>query len=92
MRIVEGRKKAYPTILNVGALEGDCFSVSLDNGHTILLELADETERFPFNELIKRELFDKPQTDGTRLFWQDGTSLSIEQIFELLGSRDSRQL
>ncbi len=89
MRNVEGRKKAYPTILSVGALEGDCFSITLDNGHTILLELADEIERFPFNELIKSNLFDKPKTDGARLFWADGTSLSIAQIFELLGSRSS---
>lgn len=73
-----------PTIASVGALDGDCFDVTLSNGHSILLELGDRVHEAAFARLIEKRLFDRPQTDGRRLYWMDGPSFTVEEIFKLL--------
>lgn len=71
-------------ITSVGALDGDCFSVTLTSGHTILLEFEDRINEPVFAALIERGVFDKPKTDGKRLYWPDGPSFTIAEIFEML--------
>lgn len=73
-----------PTIAKVGALDGDCFDVTLSNGHTILLELGDRIDEPAFAKLIEAHLFDRPQTDGKRLYWVDGPSFTVAEIITML--------
>lgn len=73
-----------PTIAKVGALDGDCFDVTLSNGHTILLELGDWIDEPAFAKLIENRLFDRPQTDGKRLYWVNGPSFTVADIFAIL--------
>jgi hypothetical protein len=71
-------------ILHVDAYDGDCFGVTLSSGHTILLELGGRICEPSFAALIERGVFDKPQTDGERLFWQDGPSFTIAEILAMV--------
>jgi hypothetical protein len=80
-------KIALPKIVSVGALDGDCFSVTLENDHTILLELGNRVHEPAFAALIESGVFDKPQTDGERLCWPDGTSITLAEIFAILTQR-----
>ena len=76
-----------PDIAKVGALDGDCFDVTLTNGHSILLELGERVGEPAFVRLIENGLFDRPQTDGKRLYWVTGPSFTVKEIFELLAQR-----
>jgi len=71
-------------IVRVNAIDTDCFDVTLSSGHTILLELGSRIHEPAFAALIQSGAFDKPQTDGERLYWQDGTSITLAEIFEML--------
>lgn len=73
-----------PTIVRVGALDSDYFDVDLSNGHTILLGLGDRINEPIFAKLIERGLFDRPQTDGERLYWVEGPSFTVAEIFAML--------
>jgi len=79
--------KNLPKIVSVNALDGDYFDVTLDSGHTILLELGSRTGEPAFDAMIKAGEFDKPQTDGERLFWQGGPSITLPEIFSMLMTR-----
>ncbi|MDD4509629.1 MAG: hypothetical protein PHY23_01730 [Oscillospiraceae bacterium] len=83
----EQNKNDLPMITSVGALDGDCFDVTLSNGHSILLELGDRVHEPAFAKLIENRLFDRPQTDGKRLYWMDGPSFTVEEIFKLLAKK-----
>lgn len=78
------KEAELPTIIKVGALDGDCFDVTLSNGHTILLELGDRVNEPAFTKLIETRLFDRPQTDGKRLYWAGGPSFTVAEIFAML--------
>lgn len=82
----EQHEMKLPTIARVDALDGDCFDVTLSNGHTILLELGDRIDEPVFAKLIAQKLFDRPQTDGKRLYWIDGPSYTVEDIFNMLAA------
>lgn len=75
---------AQPKIINVGALDGDTFSITLDSGHTILLELGDRIHEPSFVALIASGDFCKPYTDGENLCWPGGMSLPLKEILEML--------
>lgn len=82
----EGKKSR---IIRVEALDNDCFGVTLESGHTIMLELGGRTREPAFAALIDSGAFDKPQTDGNRLYWTGGPSITLEEIFEMLsGQKD----
>ncbi|MDR0433680.1 MAG: hypothetical protein LBH21_01285 [Gracilibacteraceae bacterium] len=71
-------------IVNVEAFDGDCFGVTLSSGHTILLELGGRARELSFAALIERGVFDKPQTDGERIFWQDGPAFTVTEILAMV--------
>ena len=74
-------------ITNVGALDGDSFGITLESGHTILLELGDRIGEPAFAALIKSGDFCKPYTDGKQLYWPGGVSLTLKEILDMLLSR-----
>ena len=83
----KSEKNLPPKIVSVGALDGDCFDLTLENGHSILLELGSRIHEPAFAALIENGTFDKPQTDGERLCWPDGTSIKLVEVFAMLMQR-----
>ncbi len=77
-------KNEKAIIVHVSALDGDCFGITLSSGHTILLELGRRIQEPAFEALIENGLFDKPQTDGERLFWQGGPSFLLSDIYAMV--------
>lgn len=71
-------------IVRVGALDGDSFGITLESGHTILLELGSRIEEPAFAVLVKNGDFCKPRTDGKRIYWAGGASITLEEILEML--------
>lgn len=74
-------------IIRVEALDGDTFGITLESGHTILLELGDRIHEPAFAALIERGDFCKPLTDGEKICWPGGTSITLEEILAMLFSR-----
>ncbi len=55
--------------------------VELDNGAVMMLELASKLHDPLFAEIQTLCL---PRTDGERVYWSNGASLSLDEILELL--------
>ncbi|MDD3228127.1 MAG: hypothetical protein PHE09_02820 [Oscillospiraceae bacterium] len=71
-------------IIHVGALDGDSFGITLESGHTILLELGDRIHEPTYAALIESGDFCKPYTDGEQLCWPGGTALTLKEILDML--------
>lgn len=74
-------------IIDVGALDGDTFGITLESGHTILLELGNRIHEPAFTALIENRDFCKPRTDGEKIYWPGGMSITLKEIIEMLLSR-----
>lgn len=75
-------------IIHVGALDGDSFGITLESGHTILLELGYRIHESAFAALIESGDFCKPYTDGKRLCWPGGVYLTAKEILDMLLSHN----
>lgn len=73
-----------PKITRAEAFDGDTFGITLESGHTILLELAHRIREPAFADLIKSSGFCKPYTDGKALCWPGGTFITLEEVLEML--------
>lgn len=71
-------------ITHVGALDGDSFGITLESGHTILLELGGRIHEPAFAALIENGDFCRPYTDGEKLCWPGGMSLTLKEILDML--------
>ncbi|WP_349947437.1 hypothetical protein ABFV83_02855 [Lacrimispora sp. BS-2] len=78
---------AQSKIIRVEAFDGDTFGITLDSGHTILLELRDRIHEPAFAALIASGDFCKPCTDGENLCWPGGMSIALKEILEMLLSQ-----
>ncbi|TWH57770.1 hypothetical protein DesLBE_2060 [Desulfitobacterium sp. LBE] len=78
-------------ITHVGALDGDSFGITLESGHTILLEFGGRIHEPAFAALIKNGDFCKPCTDGKKLCWPGGMSLTLNKILDMLLSKGNAQ-
>lgn len=76
-------------IVRVEAFDGDAFGVTLESGHTILLELESRIREPTFSTLIEKGDFYKPYTDGKAICWPGGVSITLEEILEMLLSYDN---
>ncbi len=72
------------TIVKVEAFDGDAFGITLESGHTILLELGHRTREPAFAALIARGDFSRPYTDGKAICWNGGVSISLGEMLEML--------
>lgn len=72
-------------IVRVEALDEQSqhISVELENGSIILLELSPKLSNPLFAQI--REL-SRPRTDGDRVYWANGASLTLDEILEMLTS------
>lgn len=80
----ERMESGQPKIVSVGALDGDSFGITLESGHTILLELGSRIEEPAFAALVQNGDFCKPRTDGKRIYWPGGASIRLEEILDML--------
>lgn len=73
-----------PRIISVQTYDGDPneIIVQLDNGSVILLELPPPLRGSPAPAGAGR--LSKPRTNGRQVYWQEGPSLTLEEILELL--------
>lgn len=55
--------------------------IELSNGSIIVLELAKKLENPLFAEISSLA---KPRTDGERVYWVNGASLTLDEIMEML--------
>lgn len=76
-------------IVRVEAFDGDTFGVTLESGHTILLELGDRIREPAFATLIGSGDFCKPLTDGKQIYWPGGVSITLEEILGMLLSHEN---
>jgi hypothetical protein len=72
-------------ITRVEAFDNDSFGVTLENGHSFIFALGGLIREPAVAALMESEEFFRPRTDGTRLFWRDGPSLSFDEIMTALG-------
>jgi hypothetical protein len=75
-------------ITDVDAYDDDFFGVTLKNGHSFMFTLGKLIREPAFTELMKSEEFVKPETDGTRIFWRGGPSLSFDELMTALEGDD----
>lgn len=61
--------------------QSDCIAVELDNGSIAILEL---TARHGDPLLAEINNLSRPQTDGERVYWSNGASLTVEDIIKML--------
>ena len=71
-------------IIRVEAFDGNAFGVTLESGHTILLELEDRIREPAFAALIESGDFYKPHTDGKAICWPGGTLITLKEILVML--------
>ena len=71
-------------IIRVEAFDGDSFGITLESGHTILLELAHRIREPAFAALIGSGGFCKPYTDGKAICWPGGVKITLEEILGML--------
>jgi len=71
-------------IIRVEAFDGDTFGITLESGHTILLELGNRIREPAFAALIESGGFCRPYTDGKGICWPGGVSITLEEILGML--------
>ncbi len=71
-------------IVRVEAFDGDTFGITLESGHTVLLELGNRIKEPAFAALIESGDFCKPYSDGKAICWHGGVSITLEEILEML--------
>ena len=74
-------------ILRVEAFDGDSFGITLESGHTFLLELEHRIKEPAFAALIESGDFCQPYTDGKAICWPGGMSLTLNDILNMLLSQ-----
>ncbi|SBW08983.1 hypothetical protein KL86CLO1_12556 [uncultured Eubacteriales bacterium] len=79
-----------PRIASAQAYEGDPneIIIELDNGSAILLELKPKLGDPLFSEISGLAM---PRTDGERVYWANGASLTLDEIMEMLESETDIQ-
>lgn len=78
-------------INRVDTVGGDMLELELSNGSIILLSLDTLLEDARFSGLEEDDLVFHPKTDGERVFWREGQSLTIEEAGRMAFSLDRRQ-
>lgn len=72
-----------PRIVRVEVLDeqSDCIAVELENGSTAILELSARHDDPLFAEI---KGLSRPKTDGERIYWSNGASLTVDEIMRML--------
>ena len=79
-------------IVRVDTLDNTTLDIELSNGNLILFDITKLLrEDSSYAQLGKWTLLPRPLTDGERIFWKDGPSLSLEEIFEMLEREEEKE-
>ena len=65
-------------------LSGVFLDISFMNGQTVLLPLTAKAHDPEFIEMFQKDRLFRPKTDGERVYWNDGPSLSCAEILQLV--------
>ena len=76
-------------ITQVGALDGDTIDIHLPDGSAVLFCLGPHMDEPRFSMLKEDDRILYPKTDGERVYWRDGPSLTMEEIFALIEAGES---
>ena len=76
-------------IISIEAHDGDynMIDLELDNRNIIMLSLKSKLNELQFAEIINKRL--TPQTNGERIYWQNGASLTLDEITAMLRADSS---
>ena len=76
-------------IVNVEAYDGEPeeIIIELDNGNVIILSLKTKLYEPLFAEIIEKLYI--PETDGKRIYWANGASLTLGEIMFMLRAENS---
>jgi hypothetical protein len=58
--------------------------ITVNNEHEIWLNLDSKANIPIFNDIIEENTYAKPKTDGSRVFWDNGASLDIKEIIDMI--------
>jgi len=80
-----------PKIIRANMVGEDTIDVQLDNGHTVLLDCLVLLKRPGFATLMDGSRIYHPQTDGGRLFWKDGQSMTVDEILSFVAEENKNE-
>jgi len=66
------------------------IDIELDNCNVIQLTLKSRRSEPLFAEIISKRL--TPQTDGERIYWQNGASLTLDEITAMLRNDNDKNI
>jgi len=67
--------------------KGMMLSADLENGASVTVLLDSKIDEPLFYEVLMNR-GGRPQTDGERVFWENGASLSVQEMLEIVQSKD----
>ena len=65
---------------------GTVLYVHFQSGDGVIISLDAKADEPLFRDVLSSKCRDKPQTDGERVYWENGASLSIREMFAMLKS------
>ena len=65
---------------------GTVLYVHFQNGDGIIISLDSKVDEPLFRDVLNIKCRDKPQTDGERVYWEKGASLSVQEMLTMLKS------
>ena len=63
---------------------GIVLYVHFQNGEGIIVSLDSKVDEPLFRDVLNSKCRDKPQTDGERVYWENGASLSVREMYAML--------
>ena len=63
--------------------EDYCLEVLLENGSSVVLNLASRLQTVRFGVLSDKELFSRATTDGICVRWDKKVEISVDEVFQL---------
>ena len=60
------------------------LGVDFDNGHCVVLTLDPIMNEPLFTDIVRGKGNTKPETDGSRVYWANGASLTVDEILTML--------
>lgn len=70
-------------IIRADILDGQTLDIELNNGHLILFDTSQLPQKnHRFASLCKVEVLPRPSTDGSRIYWKDGTEITLTEILQ----------
>ena len=63
---------------------GIVLYIQLHNGEGIMISLDSKVDEPLFRDVLNGNCKSEPQTDGERVYWENGASLSIQEMIAML--------